>query len=114
MQQAQRQFAPMRQPSNGCRVQVRRTLSLIEGSCNICGVTAAESKTGRLVRDHNHTTNEIRGPLCDPCNGRLGSLESWQRKGSDWLPKKVKRWFAQYKEQIEKHLASLTGELCTR
>ena len=42
--------------------------------CEICGTT--ENSGIRLVRDHNHTTGFIRGLLCDPCNARVGHLET--------------------------------------
>lgn len=36
-------------------------------SCEVCG-----SSTGKMCIDHNHTTGEIRGVLCSPCNTALG------------------------------------------
>lgn len=36
--------------------------------CTICG------STDRLVPDHDHTTGEVRGILCDSCNHGLGNF----------------------------------------
>lgn len=82
--------------------------------CNICGKLPAETKEKRLVIDHNHTTNIIRGWLCDPCNGRIGVLESkivgsvirnLQNQPS------FKYWLASYNLRIFKHLEQNTGYL---
>jgi len=44
-----------------------------DGKCAICG-TKEKDKTryGRLVIDHCHKTNKIRGLLCKECNTALG------------------------------------------
>lgn len=42
-----------------------------EGCCKICGIHQVEVDK-RLAIDHNHTTGEVRGLLCDPCNKALG------------------------------------------
>jgi hypothetical protein len=48
------------------------TLELLQkGMCAICGSIdplLSNSKTKRLSVDHNHSTDEIRGLLCDRCN----------------------------------------------
>lgn len=38
-------------------------------ACAICG------RTERLVVDHDHTSGEVRGRLCDPCNVGLGRFQ---------------------------------------
>ena len=51
---------------------------LIVGKCEICG----ETKTlEHLDIDHNHTTNKLRGVLCDRCNLILGSI----RENTEYL-----------------------------
>jgi hypothetical protein len=42
-----------------------------EGKCKICG-THQDDLDKKLVVDHNHCTNQIRGLLCDKCNRGLG------------------------------------------
>jgi hypothetical protein len=59
--------------------------------CFIC----REAK--RLVVDHDHASNRVRGLLCDRCNLHLGLYE----KERDWL--------TQYRTRIEAHLGK-TGQ----
>jgi len=47
-------------------------------SCNICGVILTHKS---LSLDHCHTTNKIRGFLCDKCNLGLTSLPGYAPKG---------------------------------
>ena len=81
--------------------------------CNICGKLPAETKTKRLVIDHNHTTNIIRGWLCDFCNGKLGIFESTKDRSIHIIEERFKpsyiHWLAVYKERIYEHLNSRTG-----
>jgi len=41
--------------------------------CGICGIHQDDLKR-RMCVDHNHTTNIVRGLLCDRCNMALGHL----------------------------------------
>lgn len=43
------------------------------GNCAICGLPEINK---RLSVDHNHTTNKVRGLLCQQCNFAVGSYES--------------------------------------
>lgn len=43
------------------------------GTCAICNRECTLNK--RLSIDHDHTTNQIRGLLCDPCNTGLGKFK---------------------------------------
>jgi hypothetical protein len=52
------------------------------GSCSICKSTkpwgfVAEPKRAKefFCVDHDHTTREVRGLLCQPCNTGLGSFK---------------------------------------
>jgi hypothetical protein len=40
--------------------------------CAICGKVLTKPQ-----QDHNHTTGQLRGVLCIPCNGWLGVVESF-------------------------------------
>lgn len=51
------------------------------GLCAICGGTNKPRRgeePHRLYVDHNHTTEEVRGLLCDRCNKVLGMTEDSQ------------------------------------
>ena len=81
--------------------------------CLICHLPEKETKTKRLVRDHNHKTGIIRGWLCDPCNGRLGKYEANIAKGRRGKGRrgKVFRWATKYQAEITEHLGRDTGIL---
>lgn len=58
------------------------------GGCAICGNTGIETK--RLSVDHNHTTKEVRGILCNDCNFGLGNFKDNQKlllKAIEYLKK---------------------------
>lgn len=78
------------QKNNGHRVRASRLLSEYgitqsdwdvlhaaqNGSCAICGATGGwRANAGRLVVDHCHNTNQVRGLLCPSCNRGLGQFE---------------------------------------
>ena len=53
------------------------------GNCGICKLPMSNP-----VRDHNHTTNQPRGLLCDPCNRMLGAARdnpTTLRNAADYL-----------------------------
>jgi len=60
-----------------------RTLEAQGGHCAICPSTA------RLVVDHNHKTNALRGILCHRCNVRLAAVEDldFKNKAENYLAK---------------------------
>lgn len=54
---------------------------LQNGCCAICGSNEIRRIYGerpRLVVDHNHYTDKVRGLLCCSCNGRLSAIEDEQ------------------------------------
>lgn len=60
-----------------------------EGRCAICGKHQEELKLVLGV-DHDHSTGEIRGLLCGPCNRNIGSLKDdpdLLQKAIDYLRK---------------------------
>ena len=54
-------------------------LKLQNNSCKICKTPAIEF-TDRLPVDHNHSTNEVRGILCNRCNMAVGIFEDKKLK----------------------------------
>ncbi len=67
------------------------TLEQYDDMCSkqrgVCKICQGSCKTGyRLAVDHCHTTGEIRGLLCQPCNTALGSA----RDDIDTLKKMIK------------------------
>lgn len=51
-----------------------RMLISQEYKCKICGTTDTGSRTNFAV-DHDHTTGDVRGLLCDRCNHGLGNFK---------------------------------------
>ena len=45
--------------------------AILEANGSCCGICGS---VGDLVVDHNHETNEVRGPLCRLCNAALGAF----------------------------------------
>lgn len=68
-----------------------RMLSAQNGLCAICEGLPAEGK--RLVVDHCHDTNKVRGLLCANCNLSLGRFEKWSR--DDLFPR-FEKYLAEY------------------
>lgn len=81
--------------------------------CGICGYEAWQTRLKRLVRDHNHATGMIRGPLCDDCNQLLGIYEHRHKFRLSNLSvgrqAEYKNWSTHYKAEIEAHLLKDTG-----
>lgn len=62
------------------------------GVCMICGKinNRMNYKTGkpeRLVVDHNHATNKVRGLLCHRCNLAVGMYETMKIEIANYLEK---------------------------
>jgi len=53
---------------------LRKTAPPPPDYCECCGKHKSETKIGKLVLDHCHTTKEFRGWLCDTCNRGIGNL----------------------------------------
>ena len=43
--------------------------------CPICGKRTIAGVTSKLVLDHNHSTGEVRGWICDSCNTGIGRFK---------------------------------------
>lgn len=59
-------------------------LEFQNNKCAICGRDMTEYGKVFCV-DHNHTTNKVRGLLCDPCNYGLGFYEKHKEKYTAYL-----------------------------
>lgn len=47
--------------------------TLLDNQNGVCAICSEPPKPGRrLAVDHDHTTGEVRGLLCSPCNTALG------------------------------------------
>ena len=46
-----------------------------EGRCKICGTTETFSNSVHFHVDHCHSSGEVRGLLCGPCNQGLGQFK---------------------------------------
>jgi hypothetical protein len=44
------------------------------GVCAVCGQPPS-GKRDRLVVDHDHVTNKVRGMVCHPCNSGIGLFQ---------------------------------------
>lgn len=52
----------------------KKLLKEQDGCCAICG-KRYEFGDRRFAVDHDHNTGEVRGVLCNPCNGGLGMFK---------------------------------------
>lgn len=52
------------------KIQYKILFDEQNGKCKICG------KKVKLVLDHNHKTNKVRGLICNHCNMALGIIEN--------------------------------------
>lgn len=78
--------------------------------CCICRIPAHQLPFGGFMAiDHDHTTEFIRGWLCDKCNGRLGSFEHHTKRGVIWTDSGMLWWIEKYYDRIIAHLLSNTG-----
>ena len=76
-------------------LEVREVLK--ESTCAICG------DDGNLVVDHDHTTNKVRGRLCQKCNKGLGFFED--------DPTKLYRAIEYLHEELKSAPAAVTPEM---
>lgn len=75
------------------------------GCCRICGKTEKENGK-RLSIDHNHSTHQVRGLLCQSCNTGLGAFKddcTLLDNAIEYL-----KWF-EYKDASTKTLRRLFG-----
>lgn len=68
--------------------------------CELCKYHYLKYTTNRLVVDHNHHTDEIRGLICDLCNNALGQLES--KKGT--LTRRMRKKLGCSEADLKKYL----------
>ena len=78
-----------------------------KGKCDLCNkVPTGKKKT--LVVDHNHSTNEIRGLLCNKCNIGLGYLGD-----SNDIPLRVFNYLQKTNLTVYKQETQIRNELYT-
>jgi hypothetical protein len=76
----------LRQRARIYKLSVEQFLDMVEerrGACDICH----SIKGIKLYIDHCHTTNVIRGLVCNPCNTSLGYVDRILRLGYNTEPK---------------------------
>jgi len=66
------QYRKRLQPRYGLSFEEYELLANLQGE--VCAICGREPK-GRLVVDHCHSSNRIRGLLCNPCNRAIGMLQ---------------------------------------
>ena len=86
-------------------------LNIGETGCDICERTVTDLKANggspeshRLVVDHDHTTGNIRGMLCDRCNGFLAKYEKLLAKYETPSFTPSTGWRGKYKKKIGDYL----------
>ena len=85
--------------------KAKRIRQLFVGpACLIC-----ESTTARLVCDHNHETDRIRGSLCELCNAYIDIYERNLKRERQLGGERFFAWVPQYRDKIELHLQRDTG-----
>ena len=52
--------------------EYERILATQGGVCAICRTSRRDVRNREMPVDHNHTTNKVRGILCDKCNRIIG------------------------------------------
>jgi hypothetical protein len=57
------------------REQYEEMMQTQNAKCAICGVDFS-TLSRRPAIDHNHATGEVRALLCNPCNARVGFVET--------------------------------------
>lgn len=72
--------------------QYQQKLQEQEGVCAICGADKPGRNHENMHVDHNHSTGEVRGLLCDLCNRGLGYF-----KDNNQLLRKAAAYLENYK-----------------
>lgn len=65
----------LRNKYNITLVEYQEMLNKQNGKCAICGSDKPRGRYKHFAVDHNHTTGELRGLLCSPCNIGIGHLQ---------------------------------------
>ena len=72
----------------GLRVTVQEFERLLEHQLGVCAICGHSPRKTRLHIDHSHTTGQIRGLLCVPCNLALGKIERYGEQIKKYLEDK--------------------------
>jgi hypothetical protein len=54
--------------------EARQLIATMPDRCEVCGVKGTWGGNAGLGFDHDHLTGQIRGVLCNTCNGALGMV----------------------------------------
>lgn len=67
-------------------------LALLAEQDSVCAMCDKPDPSNRhLAVDHDHTTGEVRGLLCFPCNTFLGRYEQLAEAATDYLKRKFQK-----------------------
>lgn len=68
---------------NLSKEQYEELLTLQKGVCAICNTPPPEGKL--LLVDHDHETEQVRGLLCNSCNGKLSYNLEWLERAVSYI-----------------------------
>ena len=86
--EAHREQARIRSRESYRANQVQLKAKLLAEQNGVCAICGGNRGPNALALDHDHTTGDVRGLLCRPCNLGLGHFADnpeWLRKAADFI-----------------------------